>query len=101
MFLFFCKHVFIATCLFYAKSTFTFSLSDFELDIGDWKVYKWERLYYDSEEAEDFSVDAPSFQKNPGDQNEVKMIIEQFPSTFYRQLMSYIVGWFDTYGTHL
>ena len=55
------------------SSTFTSSLSDFEFDTGYWKVYKWERLYYDSSEAKDFSIEAPpNFTKNLENQNEVK-----------------------------
>ena len=47
------------------------SFSDFELDFGDWNVYKWKKIYYDSSEARDFSIDIPPFEESLGSSNEV------------------------------
>ena len=48
------------------------SFSNFEFDFGDWSVYKWKKLYYDSSEATEYSIDVPPFDETPGSNNEVR-----------------------------
>ena len=48
------------------------SFSSFEFGFGDWTIYKWNKIYYGSSEATEFSIDTPPLDESLGSKNELK-----------------------------